>query len=415
MLKWRGLGGTSCDSFTNVAARVVSVTTHGIVLEDNASPTAGQIDPELVSLGQLFETKLYPIEANFGDINAWDVAGALDNPGRVLMLFTPGENMPFPGGGQLAGHVSACDLFPETLEGAAGSNQTKIFYARVPTTLVGTAFTTDSRAWWLAHMPGVIVHEAKHITSFAERFNRDADTFEDSWLEEATAQIAPEIYGRTVYTGTAWKGNTTYASSLFCDARIGNPVCPNAQLLMQNHFSYLRDYYTKIQTKTILSPGTDDGDIYGSAWMFVRWLIDQYGGPTESVLLKGLVQEPHLSGVANVSARTGQTFGALLADWSLAVVADDYPGLVPPAGAKYTFPSWNMRSIWSGYASDFNVSASPLQELLLSFGAFEVNGALPGGGVAILELSGVQTAKQLLDMSDLPAGTRVRMSILRVQ
>lgn len=414
-LKWRGLASTSCDTFTDVTARVVSVTAHGIVLEDNASPTAGQIDPELVSLGQLFETRLYPIEANFGDINAWDVAGALDNPGRVLMLFTPGENVPFQGGGIVLGHVSACDLFPTTLQGAAGSNQSKIFYARVPTTLVGTAYTQDTKAAWFAQMPGVIVHEAKHITSFAERINRDADTFEDSWLEEATAQIAPEIYSRSVYPATVWKGNTTYASSLFCDARIGNPICPNGQFLMQNHFNFLRDYYAKTQSKSILSPGSSDGDIYGSAWMFVRWLIDQYGGATESVMLKGLVQEPHLSGVANVSARTGQTFGALLADWSLAVVADDYPGLAPPVGAKYTFPSWNMRSIWSGYASDFNISASPLQELLLSFGAFNVTGALPGGGMAILELSGAQTAKQLLDMSDLPAGTTIRMSILRVQ
>ncbi len=414
-LKYRPISSGSCNTFTDITARVVSVTTHGIVLEDTASATAGAVDPELVALGQLFETTLYPIEANFGDINAWDVAGGLDNPGRVLMLFTPGENLPFPGGGFLLGHVSACDYYPATLQGAAGSNQTKIFYARTPTMVVGPPSTIDTKAWWASVMPGTLVHEAKHITSFAERFNRDADTFEDSWLEEATAQIAPEIYSRTVYAGTTWKGNTGYANSVSCDVRIGNPTCPNGQFLMENHFNFLRDYYQKTQSKSILSPGSVDGDIYGSAWMFVRWFIDQYGGATESAMLKALIQESHLAGVANVSARTGQPFGALLADWSMAVAADDYPGLVPPAGAKYTFPSWNMRSIWSGYATDFNVTALPLQEVQLSYGTFNINGALLGGGMAILELSGAQTAKQLLNLGDLPAGTTIRMSILRVQ
>lgn len=411
------VSGGSCDSSSNVTARVVAVTTHGIVLEDNSSPTAGQVDADLTALGHLFETTLYPIETNFGDINAYDIPGALDNPGRVLLLFTAFENVMAANGGIQLGHVISCDFAPTALAGFSGSNQTKIFYARVPKTLTGSAYTLDTRAWWNAHMPGTLVHEAKHLTSYAERLSRNATVLEESWLEEATAQVAAEIYSRSVYSGTAWKGNTLYSSSLACDARIGAVQCPNGQALMQNHFNYLLDYYENSETKSILSPGSVDGDIYGSAWMFVRWLVDQYGGGTESTLLKSLVQEPNLSGVANVVAKTGVPFPNLLADWTMTLVADDYPGFTPAVGAKYTFPSWNTRSIWTGFNADFGSAdpAFPLEENFVPFGSFNLSGTLPGAAAGIIELSGSQSTKQLLDLSGLAAGTTIRMSILRVQ
>jgi uncharacterized protein YjdB len=415
-LKNRGLNG-SCNSTTTATGRVVAVTARTVVIEDNASATAGQVDADLVAFGNLFENTMYPIEANFGDINAYDVPGGLDNPGRVVMFFTPSENQPAAGGGQVMGHVSSCDLYPTTVSGAAGSNFTKIFYARTPVTLTGSASTTDSRTWWNAGMPAVLVHEAKHLTANAERFSRNASTLEESWLEEATAQIAVEIYSRSLYTGSGWKTNNTYAATIYCDARVGSAQCPSGQRAMQSPFLYLLDYYKNNETKSILSPGSTDGDIYGSSWMFVRWLVDQYGGGTESTLLRALVQEASLSGVNNVTAKTGQAFATLLADWTLTLIADDYPGFTPAAGAKYTFPSWNTRSIWSGFNTDFG-SAYPVFPLIthpVAFGSFSASVTLSGAAAAIFELSGAQATKQLLDLSSLGLSTTIRVSILRVQ
>jgi uncharacterized protein YjdB len=408
---------TSCNTFVNVTARVVNVTSHGIVLEDTASVTAGLIDPELSALGQLFENSLYPIEATFGNINADDVSDALNNPGRVVMLFTPQQNVPSSNGGITLGHVISCDFAPTALAGYGGSNQTKIFYARAPTSTSTNANTTDTKGWWNAKMPGTLVHEAKHLTSYAERSSRNATAFEESWLEEATAQIATEIYGRSVYTSSSWKGNATYANTVYCDARIGFAQCPSGVFVMQSHFLYLYDYFRNNESKSILSPGSQDGDIYGSAWMFARWLVDQYGGATESTLLQALVQEPTLAGVANVTAKTGFSWSTLLADWTMMLVADDYPGYTPPVGAKYTFPSWNMRSIWSGFNTDFPSSfvAFPLIDRAISFGAFSVPLTLSGSATSIFELSGTQSTKQLLDLSTLSSSTLIRMSILRVQ
>jgi uncharacterized protein YjdB len=409
--------GSSCNTFVNVTARVVSVTTHGIVLEDSASATAGQIDTELNALGQLFENSLYSIEANFGNINGYDAGGALSNAGRVVMLFTPQQNVPSSNGGIVVGHVITCDFAPTAVSGYAGSNQTKIFYARAPTSTSTNASTQDSKGWWNAIMPSTLVHEAKHITAFAERFSRNANTIEESWLEEATAQIASEIYGRSVYTNSSWKGNATYANTIYCDARIGFAQCPNPVRVMQSHFLYLYDYFRNNESKSILSPGSLDGDIYGSAWMFARWLVDQYGGATESTMLQAIVQESSLTGVANVTTKTGVAWSALLADWTMMLVADDYPGYMPPVGAKYTFPSWNMRSIWSGFNTDFPSSylAFPVIDRPISFGAFSVPVTLSGSATSIFELSGTQTTKQLLDLSAQPASSLIRMSILRVQ
>jgi hypothetical protein len=408
----RGLSGT-CTNATTSPARVVAVNAHSIILEDNASPTAGQVDADLIALGNTFESQQYAVLANFGDLNAYDVAGGLDNAGKIVMFFTPTENVAASGGGNILGHVGSCDFYAATVNGASGSNNTKIFYARVPTLLTGSTSTLDTRAWWNAVMPGTLVHEAKHLVGYAERFARDANALEESWLEEGTAQMADDIWSRSVYAGTTWKGNTTYANSVTCDVHRGT-TCPGGQSLMQNHFNWLYTYIQNTDAKSFLSPGSTDGTIYGSAWLFTRWLVDQYGGATENTLLKALVKEGVLSGVSNVVAKTGLPFTTLLADFTMALIADDYPGFTPPFGAKYTIPSWDVRSMWTGYTADLG-RANPLTPIALTFGSFTVSGSLPGAGVGLIELSGTQSKKQLLDMSGLPTGSTLRMSILRVQ
>ena len=47
-------------------------------------------------------------------------------------------------------------------------------------------------------MHAVIQHESKHVVSHAERTARGAASFEESWLEEGSAEIALEMYSRNV-------------------------------------------------------------------------------------------------------------------------------------------------------------------------------------------------------------------------
>lgn len=410
-LRYRSEGcGTAYET---IGARVVAVTAHAIAVEDTLSPTARRVDPEIASMVNTYENSQYAVLAKFGDINVYDAGGALDNAGRLIMVFTPKVNAK---GETLLGFAAACDLGATSLYPA--SNQTKVFWARVPTSLTGSATTADSKAWWAAYTPGTIVHEAKHVLQYAERFARNASNVEETWLEEGLAQVAVDLYSRSVYAGTTWNGNTSYAASVYCDHRIGSGSCVGGQMLMGDHFSQLYDFVSDISARSFLyNDPSNASNLYGGAWMFTRWLVDNYAGNDEAAFLRALTQTG-LTGVLNVVARTSQSFGTLLADWALSVYADDDPSLVPAAGAKYTLPSWNLRSMWTGFNAYDATSypwSFPLEGYAQSFGNWTVTTSLRGGGAAFIQLSGTQTAKQLLDLSALPSGSTIRLAILRIQ
>jgi hypothetical protein len=414
----------SCGTPSTVSAKVVYAGTHSVVLEDVTGPLAGQLDADFQRFGQLFDNTLYPIEQNFGNIEALDEE--LDNPGRVLMLFTPKVNAE---GAGLLGFVTGCDFFDPAEAGFSASNKTKIFYARTALRLTPqnpNSFSFDDRPLWSLTMPSTLVHESKHIVAFAERITRNSESFEESWLEEATAQIASELYGRTVWTGPdAWRSNTTYfspANTMYCEVRVvfeptSFPECSSWTWNVSDNFFNLYDYYQDISNRSFLSPGREDASIYGSAWLFVRWLTDQYGGSDEGAFLRSLVQEGALTGVQNVEARSGRPFSELLANFMLSLIADDYPNFNPAAGARYTIPSWNTRDMFAGMSQDFNdIVRFPLDINPVNFGAFDVSiPVIAGASAAFFELSGVPPTRQLIDLGEVVNTAPIRLAIVRVQ
>jgi hypothetical protein len=115
----------------------------------------------------------------------------------------------------------------------------------------------------------------------------------------------------------------------------------------------------------------------------------------------------------------------MLPEWNLAMVLDDYPGFTA-SGAPATRmaqPSWNFRSVFSGYKADFpsaSFASWPLLPYARGFGTFalDVSNVRPGTS-AIVELSGTATAKQLLELkangSSAAAPAELRIAIVRVQ
>jgi hypothetical protein len=109
----------------------------------------------------------------------------------------------------------------------------------------------------------------------------------------------------------------------------------------------------------------------------------------------------------------------LLAGWSLAIAADDYPGLAAST-PQITFPSWQTRDIFLALNRDFQgfPRSVPLATRMVQFGAFGTDVAIRGGTAAIFELSGVQTAPQLLELRTSTGGpppANIRIAIVRVQ
>ena len=415
-----------CGSFTRVPARVVYVGPKAVVLEADDSPLAGTMDDDYKELAQEFEQSMLPIlTTNFGNPLAYDAS--TDANGRVIMFFTNKVNA-VPG---LLGFVTLCDFFPPTLAGASASNLAEIFYARVPTQSTGNGTSLNERSVWKWRMRATIIHEVKHIVSYAELMETPIlGIDEDSWLEEGTAQIAEEIYGRGFWN-TSWKGNATYAETMHCSLTLNPAIFPecapalaaNWPYAIGDHFLFLYDYALNHEGLSFLSSGSEASHIYGSAWLFLRWAIDHFA-TSESAFLRDLVTSYQERGVRNVELRTGKSIGELAALFALAMATDDRAGFTAPAGATYTIPSWSLAGIWSGIAEDLgNNGYSNAQPYAVRSGTLPAysSGAVfvSGASAAVFDLSDV-APRGLLELrtsgdTPLSRATRLRMAIVRVQ
>ena len=423
-----------CDVGYSVNATRVYLGSKVAIYEDDATPAAlkAASNPTMQDyynrIGGQFDNDMYPIiRDNFGDPLVRDAA--TDNNGVLVALFTPIINNQFPA---VAGFVSYCDQYPNA-PGNSTSNFGEFFYAYLPTT-AGTGyyaagFNPDQWYWTIRD---VFIHEVKHVASGAARVVNGAP-FETSWLEEGTARHAEELWARTATDAAPWKANTGYGSaatlsSLYCAVRPTSAPCLAANnrrpsLDMYTHFATL---YTAIDSTnaTILSPfgptpQDENSYFYALSWSLVRYADDRYGA-SDGGFLTALNQASN-TGTANLAARAGVSIDQLLGGWALALAADDYPGLASP-GADMRMDTWNLRAIYGGLHTDLPASflAYPRRAASFGFGALgavEV-GTLQGGGVFTFDLSGTQSAPQLVRLrgaggAALPS--TVRVAITRVQ
>lgn len=413
-----------------IRARVVYAGSRVVILEDSAAITAGQIDNRYRAIGEEFDNVMFPIlTTNFGDPLAMDAQ--TDGNGRIFMVFSPVVND--LAGGNIAGFVTSGDFFPAA--SCPASNVGEYFYARAPTSDAGgidsdgSTLTADE---WSRATRTVIIHEVKHITSFAEKFASPIELpgnffSRDQWLEESSAMLAEELWARGVF-GYGQRANVNYASSIYCEVRPnpnpGYPQCqPMKPLSMLDHFFFLYDFLENPESRSAIGPVADDDfSFYGSGWMFLRWLVDNYA-TSEAAFLNALNKEMTFPGTENIETRTSRTLGELLSDFALALALDDYPGFTPK-DAKHSIASWNTRNIFAGLNTDFSSQgffgkAAPLRIRGASLGRFLIDvSSVTGGGFSIFEVSGTSSNKQLLEFRGI-AGTGfpsdMQVKIVRVQ
>ena len=239
---------------------------------------------------------------------------------------------------------------------------------------------------------------------------------------------------RNAVDNVAWKGNTGYGSladpiNIYCDVRPeGFPECltntRRPASIMQRHFTSL---YTNMfgTNARLLSPfGATPSDnasyFYATSWSLARYAIDRYGA-SDAAFLTALTNST-TSGVTNLTARAGVSIDQLLGGWALSFFADDYPGLAAPS-PDIQMPTWNFRSIYTGLNADLPATytlAYPLVPQQRTFGSFApvAVATMYGGGVLWYELSGTQTAPQLLRLQSDVGGTpstNLRVAVARLQ
>jgi hypothetical protein len=424
-------GADFCINNIPFGARTVFAGPHAVILEDtittfNGRTTLkGQMDDYYVRLGNEFEQVMWPIlTGSFGNPLAMDAQ--LSNLGRVVMLFSPRVNAMQRG--SIAGFVANCDFSP--VGAKPSSNGGAFFYAIVPTgTLLGYA-TSDTRDQWLRQMRSTVIHEVKHVVSFAERLSRNFALEDGNW-EEGGARAAEEMYSRTVYA-TAPRANTGYAASIGCDIRFAAPVAPcgDRPVLMLRHFDALYSFMTGPEIYSPLGRGfTGDFNYYAGAWSFLRWAADHFA-PDEGQFFRDFTTSV-VTGVANVEVRTGRRWEESLGEWSLAAYVDDIGGYTPN-NQRLQMRSWNYPDIWLGMCVDMGPCVNPSNPVLnysrsnpfaprqRSFGNFLVGvGAMVGGGFTLLDLSGAGYASQVVEVKALlgtgDAPATVRIAIARVR
>lgn len=404
------------STYDEVSFRVVYSGTKLVILEDNASPRARQMDAEFVKLGEEFDQTMYDQLREFGDPLVVD--SALDNNGRMLALFSPRVNN-YVFNGQtnvILGFVTICDFFLRTDAFCASSNEAEAFYAIVPDAAAGWSISL-----WRRLMRGTLIHEAKHVSSYAWRYYYDASFLEETWLEEATAQAASEIWARNMYQRGV-KQDLGWADGPQCDYAPVGGGCPDPAEGILHHFGFLYDHYAGLESKSILDG--DDTVIYGSSWSFVRYVADTFS-PTEGTLFGALNKVQNDHGVANVVSKSGRPFSELFGMFSLASTADNYPGATI-TDPKLRLASWNSRDLFSNMSANITSSGQPVYTLpwpmvtrRVSFGTFnsDVN-QLPGGGWIAWELTGTQSGPQAMAIRSSDGGTappQIGMTILRIQ
>jgi IPT/TIG domain len=419
---------TFCSNYASVGARVVHVGARVVLLEDTSSvangrPTvAGQMDPDYAAIGEELESVGWPLVRQFGDPLVMD--SQLDDNGHVMIVFTPRMNAML--GGAVLATVVNCDFFPRAL--LPSSNVGEYVYAQVPTTLAD-GMAPGSRARWRHEMRATLVHELKHVTSYAERFVRGYPV-EERWLEEATARLAEELYARAIH-GFSRYANAGFSASLACEVRADDPSYPACAETPRVLLPHLADLWSFLDAPTARSPlgPTQQGDLsyYGSGWSLARWLSDQEV-VNETAFFTALTESRQF-GIANLEARTGRPWDEILPEWSLALVADDLAG-VATESSRIRFPAFDLRSAYQGLCDAIGscitptdapfTRAWPVRPVTVESGSFALHfGAIEPGGFAVIELVvSPATARQVIELrgvggAALPPGAR--LAILRIQ
>lgn len=404
--------GGICENYVTVTGRVAHVTEHAVLVSDTANPIDGDYDERLQEMGGEFEDRMWPvITDNFGDPLRMDPQ--LDDDGHLYMLFTPEVN----DFGNVLAFVFAGDFFSRSR--CSSSDTAEVFYSRAPTRVAPSSYDSLAQTGqWKRVLRSTLVHEVKHLASYAERISRDLPP-ETTWLEESTAHAAEELYARRIF-GVSQGSNATYDETVYCAVRPTVAECEGTPYVMVSEFVWLADYMRSTASVSAVDAAAPGATFRGSGWWLLRWALD-HAPASESQFLSAMTTSP-LTGIENLEARVGRSWRGILADWTLSLAVDDRSSEV--TREELTVPTWNVRDIFRGFNRDFGSQGGlfadpyPLTVQTESYGSFTRSVAgLPGGSGAIFRLVGNRDSTQLVEIAPLSGDalpSELRMSVARL-
>jgi hypothetical protein len=308
----------SCSSFRLVTATAKTVTGHLAIYVDNAAPANGLSQADLDALGALFDARLYAI-----DTTAFGRESDIDGNTVVAVLMTNVVNRLVTSQecaqtGFVAGFFFGFDFTNDSR-----SNRGEVFYSVVadPDGTLSCAHSVDQLKRLI---PVTFVHEFQHMISYNQRVLLRGGQPQETWLDEGLSHLAEELGGRSFLP----TDQTTFSNYVIGD--------------LFNAYSFLDSTGSHF---LVFSSGIGSLAERGAAWLFVRYIADQFRADTSfaatAAFTRTLVQTTLLGG-ANVTAATGTPFATLAGRWMLANYVSDLPGFTPPPELRYT--SWGFRT-----------------------------------------------------------------------
>jgi hypothetical protein len=355
---------SAVGDFTAVTARARYVGTHAAIYVDLEAPdtlTTAAVN----TLGRLFDEDLYAVASR-----SFGAESDIDRNGRVLILMTPVVNGLTPQTecetSIVTGFFFAIDIDP-SFRGDSRSNQGEVFYALAadPQGTVGCEHAPDRIQ---RIVPVTFAHELQHMISYNQHVLVRGKNSEVLWLNEAMSHLSEEVAALHFES----KGDATK----FSQFAIGN---------LFNAYLFLK---TPADTYVLFKDGSGSLAERGGAWLFLRWVVDQFGPGAIRRL-----SETGRSGADNVMTATGEPFERLLSEWILASWAADLPGFSPPPRLTYT--TWNLRTLYQSLHDQVPERFDrpfPIVPLAVTGGDFATSGMLRSGSGAYILAT--QTANQ---------------------
>lgn len=392
---------TVCNGFVSVTATAKHVGQRVAIYIDDTIPAGGYTQADIDSVGMLFDQYLYPI-----DTTAFGRESDLDNNGVVVVLLTDAVNRlsgNCPDQSVILGYFFGNDLVDNT-----GSNHGEVFYGLVPDPGGSVAGCSVPKDFATRTLAPVFIHEFQHMISFNQHVLIRRGATEATWLNEGLSHFAEELGARLIpdaATGVA--SGTRFTQFAFGD--------------VDNGYNYLLNQ----EATSLIEPAGSTGtlDERGANWLFVRWLVDQFGADEIGTqFTRSLVATAQI-GVANVEARTGEDFGTLLLQWQLANYLDNLPGFTP-SSPRLQYLSWNFRNTFSSLNSQSPQSFPkpyPLVPDSAVNAEFSRTGTLRiGSGPHVLMEQGAGSQGLSLQLmspsgSAIPAGVAARAAVARIR
>ncbi len=348
---------TACNTFDPVTAIARSVGGKVAIYLDKTVPTEDPLQQsDLDELARTFDVYHHPI-----DVAAFGNESDLDANGVVVVLLTDAVNALTPDctNGRILGYFWGGDMLTIT-----GSNRAEIFYAMVPAPNDGSC-TGATRKNTLDRLKPTLIHEFQHMISFNQHALVRGGPSEVTWLNEGLSHFAEELGGTLI-------PNAECVGFSSCRSQYTSGDLFNAY-----------DYLSDTEGHYLVYPGGSTGTLEerGAAWLFVRWLADQFGSDANGSNVTRALVNTQQQGAANVAAVTGQPFESLVAEWMLAVYTDDLTGFTA-LSPRLRYNSWGFRTVFQnnccGPDKPFAL-AYPFTPVSASAMPFARSGTLRGG------------------------------------